>query len=173
MLLMDKTATDEQETDLWSCVLCAVQGQCTVNNVYYAFSFLIHYSLLTYFVLWRKWCKCDSCWRILLYISIGTAVWEDVWMFLAENMADSAAGDDLQTSSTHPDSEGELWRTRNVLNGVFFTAKSILHEHTSWCDMKNEMCCSDRDVPPAPRSERGTRSYNNHITCLKRLVYLR
>lgn len=62
---------------------------------------------------------------ILLNISIGIPIWKDVWVFLAEDMANSAAWDNLQTSPTHPRSERDLCGEVNtpVMHLYAFSAK--------------------------------------------------
>lgn len=51
---------------------------------------------------------CMHCLQFLLYVCVGIALWKDVGMFLAEDVADPATGNNFQTSSTHPYSKRDL-----------------------------------------------------------------
>lgn len=44
----------------------------------------------------------------LLYIRVGVSIWENIRVFLAEDMAHSAAGDDFEAAAAHPHSEGNF-----------------------------------------------------------------
>lgn len=44
----------------------------------------------------------------LLYICVGISIWENIWVLLPEDVAHSAAGDDLQAAAAHPHSEGDF-----------------------------------------------------------------
>lgn len=47
----------------------------------------------------------------LLYIRVGISIWENIRVFLAEDMAHSAARDNLEAATTHPHSEGDFCKT--------------------------------------------------------------
>lgn len=47
----------------------------------------------------------------LLYIRVGISIWENIRVFLAEDVAHSAAGDNLEAAATHPHSEGDFCKT--------------------------------------------------------------
>lgn len=46
-----------------------------------------------------------------LYICVGVAIWENIRVLLPEDMAHSAAGDNLQAAPTHPYPEGDFCKT--------------------------------------------------------------
>lgn len=47
----------------------------------------------------------------LLDVRVGVSLWEDIWVFLPEDVADPAAGEDLQTAATLPHPERDLCTT--------------------------------------------------------------
>lgn len=50
----------------------------------------------------------------LLYICVGVSIWEDIWVLLPEDMAHSAAGDNLEAAPTHPHSKGDFCKTARL-----------------------------------------------------------
>lgn len=51
----------------------------------------------------------------LLYVCVGISIGENIGMLLPEDVPNSAAGDDLQASSTHPHTEGDFCKTTTFL----------------------------------------------------------
>lgn len=47
----------------------------------------------------------------LLYVCVGVAIRENVWVLLPEDVPHSAARDDLQAAPAHPHSEGDFCKT--------------------------------------------------------------
>lgn len=45
-----------------------------------------------------------------LDVCIGVPLWKDIWMFLPEDMSNTAAGDDFQATSTHPHTERDFYK---------------------------------------------------------------
>ena len=51
------------------------------------------------------------CSAHLLYIRVGISIWEDIRVLLPEDVAHSAAGDDLEAAPAHPHPEGDFCKT--------------------------------------------------------------
>lgn len=51
----------------------------------------------------------------LLNVCIGISLWKDVWMFLPEDMSNTAAGDDFQAPSTHPHTKRDFYKRSSFI----------------------------------------------------------